>query len=181
MKRSFPHEQAAAIGNGCVDQKLKHQRTCRSTAMDVRTQPWYSELVLPCKHLECITFDVPRDGACSGIVLKHSKRVLTLLFAKHDPCIFKIGFTHKPSWRWENQLYGYGKSVDRWTNMVVMYVSHEPHSAAMLEAALIDIYSSDSALLLVVSFTLRFCFAQANIDVYIRLAIGNMNPYEPTQ
>lgn len=144
-KRSFPREGAAAIGNGCLDQKSKHQRTCRSTVMDCRALPWYSDLVLPCQHLNCITFDVPRDGACSGVVLKHSKRILASIFVKHDPCIFKIGFTHNPCWRWENQIYGYGKSKDRWSNMAVMYVAREPHSPAMLEAALIDIHISDSA------------------------------------
>lgn len=97
--------------------------------------------------MKCITFQVPKFESTAGSVLKHSQCVLDSLFRKHDPCIFKVGWTHSPAWRWSNSLYGYDKSRDGWTEMVVLYISDEPYSAAMLEAALIDKHFGNSDLL----------------------------------
>ena len=60
------------------------------------------------------------------------------LFNEHEPMIWKVGFTHNPAWRWANELYGYAKDIAKWEHMEVLYLSTEPFSAAMLEAALID-------------------------------------------
>ena len=89
-------------------------------------------------HEECVAFDLPKTGASAGSVLRHSQNVFGKLKAKHEPMIYKFGFTHNPMWRWKNPMYGYAKARDGWTNMVVLYVSHEHYSPAMLEAALID-------------------------------------------
>ena len=71
------------------------------------------------------------------------------IFRKHDPCIFKVGWTHSPAWRWSNSLYGYDKSRDGWTDMVILYISDEPYGPAMLEATLIDKHFGNSDLLLI--------------------------------
>ena len=65
------------------------------------------------------------------------------LFSKHDPMIFKIGYSHNVTWRWSNTLYGYQfDRADKWTKMVILYESTEPFGPAMLEASLIDLYKS---------------------------------------
>ena len=90
--------------------------------------------------MEFISYKAPQNSLTAGRVLQHSKQVLDMLFRKHAPMIFKIGFTHNPIWRWTNDIYGYAFAVERWTNMVVLYETQEPFSPAMLEAALIDLY-----------------------------------------
>ena len=121
----------------------KQQKTVRSTGDDPKDFPWVSQLVSPCRPFECIQFKTPRYGVSAGRVLEHAHGVLTYLFSKQDPCIFKIGIAHNPCWRWTNSMYGYQNARDRWTNMVVIYVADEPFSPSMLEAALIDQYCSD--------------------------------------
>ena len=93
-----------------------------------------------------IQFKLPRVDALSGSVLKHCSEVFERLHHSENPMIFKIGFTHNPLWRWGNPMYGYNTSRDKWSCMVVVYVSDECHSASMLEAALIDKYKSISCL-----------------------------------
>lgn len=138
-----PDDKVACIGVGDLDPKTKRQKLHRSTGVDM---PWFSDLVHPCQQLGCIEFDVPKPGVTAGSVLKHSQRVLDAMFSKNDPCIFKVGWTHSPVWRWANKLYGYQQAVEKWTHMKVLYVSNEPHSPAMLEAALIDKHSCGFAL-----------------------------------
>lgn len=122
-------------------------KVLRSTGVKPHELPWYSDLCCPCQNLGCIRFQVPKVGSSAGSVLRHSQSILESTFQKHDPCIFKIGWTHSPAWRWSNKLYGYAGDRDGWTDMVVLFVAHEPYSPAMLEAALIDKFFSDSALL----------------------------------
>ena len=86
---------------------------------------------------------LPPNGATAGRALQHAKSVLMSLFSKHDPMIFKIGYSHNATWRWSNTLYGYQfDRIDKWTNMVILYESTEPFGPAMLEASLIDTYKS---------------------------------------
>ena len=97
-----------------------------------------SEIHSRCESIGCIAFNLPPLDSLSGKALKHCLNELNRLFDKHSPLIFKIGWTHDASWRWANDLYGYARSIDKWTNMDVLYVAKEPFSAAMLEAALIE-------------------------------------------
>ena len=106
--------------------------------------PHFAQELAESKALKCIAFELPQLDIPAGRVLRHSVLTLEKLFKAHCPMIFKIGFTHSPSWRWSNTLYGYSKARDRWSNMLVMYVSSEPYSPAMLEAALIDKFGSNS-------------------------------------
>ena len=136
--------QMAGSVEGCHSCKpSKQQKTGRSMGEDPNQFPWVSHLVSPCKPCECIQFQTPRYGVSAGRVLEHAHGVLSSLFSKQDPCIFKIGITHNPCWRWTNTVYGYQNARDRWSNMVVLYVAEEPFSPSMLEAALIDQYRSD--------------------------------------
>lgn len=124
----------------------KRARVCRSRGgVVLEEQPWYSQLVCPCQPLGCIDFQVSKLGSSAGGVLKHSLRVLESMFAKHDPCIFKIGWSHNPAWRWTNPIYGYATAVDGWSNMIVLHVAEEPFTPAMLEAALIEKHFGDLA------------------------------------
>ena len=85
------------------------------------------------------------DGSslhAAGKALNHAIQVMEGYFLKHSPLIFKIGITHDPIFRWANDVYGYGVARDSWAEMVVLYLSDEPYSPAMLEAALIEKYQS---------------------------------------
>ena len=103
------------------------------------------------QHLQSKAFDVPisfclpKANAVAGAVLEHAIKVIERTFSKQDPCIFKLGFTHNPVFRWCNGTYGYAHSVEKWSEMTVFYASPEPFSAAMLESALIEKYRSISA------------------------------------
>ena len=91
-----------------------------------------------------ISYNLPADGSLAGKVLLHASREMEKLFRKHEPMIWKVGYTHNPLWRWTNDLYGYSSARDKWSSMVVLYISKEPFGPAMLEAALIDKFRSIS-------------------------------------
>jgi hypothetical protein len=78
----------------------------------------------------------------AGRVLQHCLEVTERLFRKHEPLIFKFGYTHNPCWRWANDLYGYVKAKEKWSNMIILWISDEPSGPAMLESALIEIFKS---------------------------------------
>ncbi len=59
-----------------------------------------------------------------------------------ESCVsaFKIGITHDPAHRWQNEVYGYGRVVDggfRSKRMVVVFISMNADVVAMFEAGLI--------------------------------------------
>ena len=149
-KSSGPRKLAEKVGPVGHDdaESSRPTKVLRSTALKLDDFPWYSDLARPCQELGCIRFQVPKSGSSAGSVLRHSQSIMESIFRVHDPCIFKIGWTHCPAWRWSNKLYGYAGDRDGWSDMVVLFVSHEPYSPAMLEAALIDKHFSDSALLI---------------------------------
>ena len=91
-----------------------------------------------------IQFRLPRLGALAGNVVHHATNVLEEVFLVQSPCTFKIGFTHCPLWRWGNKVYGYAASKDKWSTMFILYLTAEPYSPSMLEAALIDKYKRPS-------------------------------------
>jgi hypothetical protein len=88
-----------------------------------------------------IDFQLPKKKSLAGAVLHHSVGIMESFLKKQSPAIFKIGWTHDCCWRWSNTIYGYGHSLDKWSHMTVMYISDEPYTPAMLEAALIEKYS----------------------------------------
>lgn len=140
-------------GEGEAEPRPKVQKLHRSSACDI---PWYQHLVQPCKLLP-IQFNTPKPGITAGYVLKHAHQVLDSIFARQTPCIYKIGWTHNPEWRWCNTIYGYKHAQDKWTNMVVFFVSDEPYSPAMLEASLIHRHFGTSTLLIEMFFFEYVC------------------------
>ena len=62
---------------------------------------------------------------------------------KRNRSLLKLVSHTTPVWRWSNSIYGYCNSKDKWAEMIIMYYSREPYSAAMLEAALIEKYNGN--------------------------------------
>ena len=91
-----------------------------------------------------LVFRLPRRGLLAGAVLQHSIRVVEEYFKRLEPLVFKFGWTHNPIWRWTNSLYGYCQDKDIWSEMIILHASHEAFGPAMLEAALINQYQSNS-------------------------------------
>ena len=89
-----------------------------------------------------IAFKLPGAGAVAGAVLKHCQTQLETLISAQQPLIFKVGVTHCEAWRWHNRMYGYKHSLERWSNMLVLWVSNEPAGPCILEAALIHQFKS---------------------------------------
>ena len=107
----------------------------------LQESPGLCEMYNQCTALGCISFNVPSPNAIAGKVLQHCVKEIDITIATKKPLIFKVGFTRNPVWRWSNDLYGYNRARDGWTDMTVMYISDEHFGPAMLEAALIDKYS----------------------------------------
>lgn len=108
--------------------------------MPLQSSPSLQRIVQEVSALDCIKFQLPAAHATAGKVLQHSLKIMDDLLDTHAPAIFKVGFTHNPAWRWSNDLYGYAKSVEKYSNMIVLYITDEPWGPAMLEAALIQHY-----------------------------------------
>ena len=89
---------------------------------------------------EFLEYRLPRKGVPAGKVLQHAKSVFANLHRKHQPMVYKFGYTHDPTWRWSNPIYGYKFDRQKWSHMVVLFESTEPFGPAMLEACLIDLY-----------------------------------------
>ena len=89
-----------------------------------------------------IRFELPGANDLAGSVLRHASHRINVLSQKHSPMIWKVGLCHDPKWRWTNSLYGYRHARDRWSEMIVLYISKEACGPAMLESALIDKFSS---------------------------------------
>ena len=99
-----PRRFAEDCSDASGDPNPKRQKVCRSSGSSFVDLPWYDHVGLPCKSMKCITSQVPKFESTAGSVLKHSQCVLDSLFRKHDPCIFKAGWTHSPAWRWSTGM-----------------------------------------------------------------------------
>ena len=106
-----------------------------------------------------IQFKLPRVGALCGSILQHCSEVIERTCHAEYPLIFKLGFTHNPYWRWGNCKYGYAFAREKWSNMIVLYVSNECHSVSMLEAALIDKYKGTLSLTIYVFHLLQLSYS----------------------
>ena len=93
-----------------------------------------------------IFWRLPCKIGTAGSALNHAITVVNSTLEARAPMSFKLGYTHNPSWRWDNKLYGYRHDVAyKFQAMLVLAISEEPHSAAMMEAALISYFKSSSA------------------------------------
>lgn len=79
-----------------------------------------------------------RPNATAGVILKGIYDTVDHILKVHQPCIYKLGFTHDPHFRFHNNIYGYIRELDQWEKMTVIYASHEPISCAFVEGALIQ-------------------------------------------
>ena len=107
---------------------------------DLLKKPGLQLMIQEAIKIGSIAFRLPKSNAVAGGILRHSICTIDQLFDKFSPMIWKVGFTHNCVWRWANTLYGYSHSQDRWSNMIVLYITRAPQSPAMLEAALIERY-----------------------------------------
>lgn len=80
----------------------------------------------------------PKRGLLAGQVMKHCCEAVDRVLEAQHPCIYKVGFTHNPSWRWHNSTYGYRWEAAKWTRLIVIYAAWETTSASFVEAALIQ-------------------------------------------
>ena len=87
-----------------------------------------------------LCYNLPVVGSSAGKVIQHCQRVIQTTIQKIEPATFKVGFSHNPVFRFNNDLYGYKYGKDRFEAMCVLYVSAEPTPAAFLEAALIQLF-----------------------------------------
>jgi len=100
-----------------------------------RTQRCFEDIESDCM----LDYDLPRKkGMLAGGIMKHCHEAVDRLLQSQMPCIFKIGYTHDASWRFNNKMYGYKFESAKWSKLVVLYAAAEPISAAFVEAALIQ-------------------------------------------
>ena len=135
----FPFPWSTSTSSSTHEPALKKMK---QTSTTTHWSPRLSQLSLECQAVGCITLKLCDLNALAGAVLAHSICVLENLFSMQEPLTFKIGFTHNPIWRWNNDIYGYRFDRNKWTNMIIFYYAKEPYSPAMLEAALIEKYRS---------------------------------------
>lgn len=121
-----------------------HKTTARARDQQIPTgSPRLMALTSQCQTHAWLAFKLCDLNASAGKILDHCIRALQTLFQREEPLIFKIGFTHCPLWRWQNDVYGYARSKEKWSNLLVIHYAHEPYTCAMLEAALIEKYKSN--------------------------------------
>ena len=88
---------------------------------------------------------LPKKDALTGAVLTHACATVDSILREQGPAVYKIGYTHCPSFRMSNRLYGYVHDRhQKWQQMVVVYCSDEPVGPAFLEAALINKHKGPS-------------------------------------
>ena len=114
------------------------------------------DIAMEASTMPCIEFELPPHNFSAGRILEHCVKTIDRMYTKWKPVIFKVGWTHNPCFRWGNSLYGYVNEREKWTNMCVLHISHEPYSTAMLEAALIQHFKC----ILVGNFVLLFLLVQ---------------------
>lgn len=107
----------------------------------LQANPGVQTMAVKAASMGCILFKVPSDpNVSSGRVLQHCLSVIENVFRKNEPCTFKFGYTHNPYFRWSCPLYGYCHAKEKWSHMVVLWVSDEPYGPSMLEASLIEMF-----------------------------------------
>ena len=92
-----------------------------------------------------LDYDLPKKPKMlAGQILKHCYQKMDQVLESQSPCIYKIGYTHCPSWRMHNRVDGYRWENAKWSNMVVIYAASDTISAAFVEAALIQRHKGSS-------------------------------------
>ena len=147
---ALPQQQArtVAVTARTPDPSPSHKTRRVSWELHLRESlddPAVNVLLGELENHDRISLWLPLKVTTAGVVLNHAVQVVESLFESWSPMIFKFGFSSNPKVRWENRKYGYVHDRDKWERMVVLYLSSEPWSPAMLEAALIDRYDGTLA------------------------------------
>ena len=122
----------------CKKSRVSWQSHIRETMRDPHTCSMMEEI----EEHDKISLWLPIKTTTAGAVLQHSLGVMDTVCERHAPMIYKFGFSCNPIVRWENRRYGYMYMWEncKWQHMIILFISKEPWSPAMLEAALIDRY-----------------------------------------
>ena len=107
---------------------------------DLLEQPQVQQVLREIDAHGKILWGLPRQAGTSGNVLQHACKTMDVLRLRFAPFIFKFGISTNAAQRWNHPVYGYELEKTEWRRMLVIYLSPEPFSPAMLEAALIDKY-----------------------------------------
>ena len=87
----------------------------------------------------CLDYCLPKmPKMTAGAILKHCYETLDRTLSKYKPCIFKVGITHCPHFRFFNETFGYVHERDKWEHMLVVYASSEAISPSFIEGAMIQ-------------------------------------------
>ena len=114
------------------------QRSWEVQIREALDDPDVAAMLEQSERHEKISVWLPLKVTTAGVALKHATMVFDDLHDRFAPMIYKFGFTCNPLARWQNRKYGYGVAPEKWERMFVIYLSPEPWSPAMLEAALIN-------------------------------------------
>ena len=90
-----------------------------------------------------LDYRLPRKESLAGSIVKHCFHMVDLMIEKHEPLIFKVGYTHCAHMRFYNSKFGYVHEQAAWEHMLVLYAAGETISPAFIEAALIQHYKGD--------------------------------------
>ena len=100
---------------------------------------------------------LPKKNALTGAILTHACTTVDSILREQGPAVYKIGYTHCPTFRMRNRLYGYVHDRhQKWQQMVVVYCSDEPVGPAFLEAALINKHKGTSSRLIEIQYVFLF-------------------------
>lgn len=80
---------------------------------------------------------LPKRDVTAGAALAHCLSRVTTILKREYPCVYKFGYTHCLSWRWNNGTYGYRMDQDKYQNMVAVFISSASIGAALMEAFMI--------------------------------------------
>ena len=108
----------------------------RDLARYLEDSPKLAEIYQECRATTCISFNLPPRDATAGKALKHAICEVQKLFSKHEPLIFKFGFTQpgfsveQPNLRIQErprQMVEYGNLVPVHRTMWTCYDGSIPH------------------------------------------------------
>ena len=86
----------------------------------------------------CLSYRLPPKKCLAGRIMRHCFETVESVIERHQPLIFKVGYTHCAYARYYNSKFGYVHNKDKWEHLLVLYAAGETTSPAFVEAALIQ-------------------------------------------
>ena len=86
----------------------------------------------------CLSYRLPPKKCLAGRIMRHCFETVESVIERHQPLIFKVGYTHCAHARYYNSKFGYVHNKDKWEHLLVLYAAGETTSPAFVEAALIQ-------------------------------------------